>query len=172
MPFALEFDKDGSFTILHLVVGPVTCLLRRLDDQTLVGLRQAVEEWLVDQHPTNLNHVVGHDQVRLHLVELEGSDLRQITLGCFGFTRLQSRVELREASAGLGQHRSPSIPQSKSERRAIEASSHTRRLVCRAVSLMSSAEAPGRRFPSNFRFPFFSTCGSRLLSEVPVPDPH
>ena len=51
---------------------------------------------LIDEHPTVLDHVIGHDQVRLHLVELEGSNLRHITFGRIGFTRLQSRVELRK----------------------------------------------------------------------------
>ena len=35
-----------------------------------------------------LDHVIGHDQMRLHLVELEGIDLRQIALRGLGLTRL------------------------------------------------------------------------------------
>jgi len=84
---ALELDNVQALRGLHLGIGPVAGCLAALTMRSWSVLT-AVEERLVDEHPTSLGHVVGHDQVRLHLVELEGSDLRHITLGCIGFTRL------------------------------------------------------------------------------------
>lgn len=68
----------------HLGVRPVAGVLRRLDDEILVGLREAVEEGPVDQHPAGLDEVVGDDQVGLHLIQVEGGDLRQVALGGLG----------------------------------------------------------------------------------------